>query len=378
MANLILTICSNHKRSGGRAYNANACKIADLLPDMKGAIYSARLSAWNNIMKNRTKRDDMPLMEMSYNKNLEKGPDITVGAKVQGRYLPAQKRYDGRFYKAFGESFHGQSPLKVGEGFENHFLIVSGLYGVLTPTEPIQRYSCNIQDEPDIRKRWKKAGDSGIGLLTRILISYIQKFSITRIFEFMGDDSYRHLVDWDAISRETNSTIFYTHGEQQQGTDMLLELGEVAGLMLRDCPDNKLSTIKSGNIIEGVRFDTEPPEWIPCGAVSKKWTAFAAWAVSMEANIGTFLSKAGVPEKCYGKFIPFKERIREFDDANMDNQDIVKAMSSIGKFRNKVIHESWLPNTNKTSCMRKQYKIIADWARENNYGGLAKLKDVDY
>jgi len=196
MANLILTICSNHKRSGGRAYNA------------------------------------------------------------QGRYLPAQKRYDGRFYKAFGESFHGQSPLKVGEGFENHFLIVSGLYGVLTPTEPIQRYSCNIQDEPDIRKRWKKAGDSGIGLLTRILISYIQKFSITRIFEFMGDDSYRHLVDWDAISRETNSTIFYTHGEQQQGTDMLLELGEVAGLMLRDCPDNKLSTIKSGNIIEGVRFDS--------------------------------------------------------------------------------------------------------------------------
>jgi len=378
MANLILTICSNHKRGGGRAYDANACKIADLLPNMKHKIYSARLSAWNNIIKNRIKRDDTPLMEMSYNEGLVKGPDIRVGEKGKGRYLPAQKRYDGRFYKALGESVGDQFPLKVGAGFENHFLIVSGLYGVLTPTEPIQRYSCNVQDEPDIRKRWKKADDSGIGLLTRILIAYIQRFDITRVFDLMGDDSYRHLVDWDAISHETGSTIFYAHSEQQQGADMLLELGNVAGLLLGNQPANNLSTIKSGDVVDGITFDKHPPEWVPCGAVSKKWTAFAAWVVSMEVNIGTFLSNAGVPEKYSGDFISLKRRIRKLNDVGEVNQNIVKTMDSIREFRNRVIHESWLPDAGEAARIRRQYKIIADWARERGYGGLAKLKDVDY
>lgn len=375
MANLILTICSNNKRGGGREYNASACKIADLLPSMKHKIYSARASAWNNIMKNRIKRDDAPLPEMSYNEGLVKGPDIRAGEKGKGRYLPAQKRYGGRFYRALGESVGGQFPLKVGAGFENHFLIVSGLYGVLTPTEPIQRYSCNVQDEPDIRKRWKKVDDSGIGLLTRILIAYIRRFNITRVFDFMGDDSYRHLIDWDAIMRETKSTIFYTHSEQQRGADMLLELGNVAGLLLDPHPKNNLSTIKSGDVIDGIRFDdTKHPEWIPCGAVSKKWTAFAAWVVSMDVNIGIFLTKEGVPEKSTsGEFIPLKKRIR-----GLGNPDIVKTMISIAEFRNKVVHESWLPDAGKTECARRQYKLIAEWAREKGYGGLAKLKDVDY
>ena len=387
MSNLILTICSNNKDNveGEGAYDVNACKIADLLPKkMADILYNTRQSAYNHIAESGAKRDDTPLTEMEYNKGLVEGPDITNiarGAKT-GKYLPARERYTGRFYSKFNDNVSpGQTPHLSGENCDNHLLIVSGLYGVLTPTEPIQRYSCNVQDQPETRKRWKKSRDNNTGLLTSILASYIEAFNINRVFDFMGDDSYRHLIEWESMADKTGCTIFYTHSEQQEGVDMLMGLGDIAGRLISGQAEKKLSNIRSGDSIEGIEFSRDPPEWIPGGAISKKWTSHAAWVVSMGANIETFLTEAGVPEKNakQNKPLHLSERIDKF--TNKKNNYCLKvkqAMDKIRIFRNKVIHENHVPDQNRVFRIRKQYKIIADWAKKCDYSGLANLKDVDY
>ena len=385
MSNLILTICSNYKSNGGNAYDVNARKIADLLPKkMADVLYSTRQSAYNHIAESGAKRDDTPLTEMQYNKGLVEGPDITnitSGAKT-GKYLPARERYTGRFYSKFNDNVSpGQTPHLSGENCDNHLLIVSGLYGVLTPTEPIQRYSCNVQDQPETRKRWKKSGDNDTGLLTRILTSYIEAFNINRVFDFMGDDSYRHLIEWESMAEKTGCTIFYTHSEQQEGADMLMGLGDIAGRLISDQAEKKLSNIRSGDSIDGIEFSEDPPEWIPGGAVSKKWTSHAAWVVSMEAEIKTFLTKAGVSEKDDepNKSLSFFEKINGFQDTKNYSRGVKGAMHKIRDFRNDVIHdEDYIPDQNRVSHIRKQYKIIADWAKKCGYNSLANLKDVDY
>ena len=386
MSNLILTICSNNKDNveGEGAYDVNARKIADLLPKkMADVLYNTRQSAYNHIAESGAKRDDTPLTEMEYNKGLVEGPDITNiarGAK-RGKYLPARERYTGRFYSKFNDNVSpGQTPHLSGENCDNHLLIVSGLYGVLAPTEPIQRYSCNVQDQPETRKRWKKSGDNDTGLLTRILASYIETFNINRVFDFMADDSYRHLIEWESMADKTGCTIFYTHSEQQKGADMLMGLGDIAGRLISGQAEKKLSNIRSGDSIDGIEFSEDPPEWIPGGAISKKWTSHAAWVVSMGANIETFLTEAGVPEEDAerNKSLFLLDRINRFENNKNYRPEVGQAMHEIRIFRNDVIHENHVPDQNRVFRIRKQYKIIADWAKKCDYSGLANLKDVDY
>ena len=230
------------------------------------------------------------------------------------------------------------------------------------------------------RKRWKKSGDNDTGLLTRILASYIEAFNINRVFDFMADDSYRHLIEWESMAEKTGCTIFYTHSEQQEGADMLMGLGDIAGRLISDQAEKKLSNIRSGDSIDGIEFSEDPPEWIPGGAVSKKWTSHAAWVVSMGANIETFLTEAGVPEEDAERNEPLSlfHRINRFENNKNHRPKVKEAMHEIREFRNEVIHKDYVPDQNHVSCIRKEYKIIADWAKKCDYSGLANLKDVDY
>ena len=62
---------------------------------------------------------------------------------------------------------------------QHHVLILSGLYGLVTPTEPIQLYSCPIEEGLKIQEIWKKHNS-----LTRILVEYIKINKIKRVFDF--------------------------------------------------------------------------------------------------------------------------------------------------------------------------------------------------
>ena len=372
MANLILTICSNHKRLKGAVsqYDSSARKITDILPDDMGEkIIDARKRAFEHITK--PNRGGRSMAGTPLNKTLVFGPDLNPCEQNQGGiYMPALKRYDGRFFVKFQHAVGDIDDfirLMSGES-DNHLIIVSGLYGLLGPAEPIQRYNCHIPDEPEIKRLWKK--DS---LLTKLVISYMHKFGINRVFDFMADDSYRHLIDWKLIEKEAYSTVFYPRCHKQIGVDMLPELGRAAGLLLSGQTKIELSNITFGPPVAGIAFSKDEPEWIPAGTTFSKREICAVWALRMATNIDEFMNREKIPEK---KSAQLKYRIGVFRSKHNKNEAISKNMDEVNDFRNAVVHRHcYVPRADNLLHIRKCYGKIVKWATKKGY---EELEDVDY
>jgi len=262
--------------------------------------------------------------------------------------MPALERYDGRFFGAFQKKIGNVSDFihKRCEESNDHLLIISGLYGVLTPAEPIQGYNCDIPDEREIRQLWKENN-----LLTEVIISYIKKFGISRIFDFMADDSYRHLIGWELIREEASCTIFYPRCVQQTGVDMLPEFGCAVAHLLDTQDSMNLSDVTFGTKVGGVTFTNNEPVWIPAGTTFSKREICVVWAIRMMANIDKFQQ---------GREIP---------------QWIKNAMDEIRKFRNDVVHEPHFDPTPRLDEVRERYKQVVNWAKNE---GCEELEDVDY
>lgn len=249
MSNLILTICSNRKSENRERneYNRNARTVASVIleNDLRQKLSEARKQAFEHI-KNSKDKEGYSVAHPS-NEELKCGPDIDFDSKKRmGFYMPALKRYHGKFYKNF-KSEVGNIDLciqRMRNDSEDHLLIVSGLYGLLTTSEPIQTYDCYVENGSAIQQLWKKDD-----LLTELVLSYMCECGINRVFDFMADDSYRHLIDWELI-KEADNTVFRSCHEKQTRTDMLSELGKAAGLLLSGKTAQKLSEIEHLDKIE--------------------------------------------------------------------------------------------------------------------------------
>jgi len=380
MSNLILTICSNHKCDGGQEYSAfNGRKMADMFPEDAVAVQElteARNRAFNYITKERPERPPAPV---SLHRRLRRGPDIHPDNEGRGaQYLPAVKRYaKGRFYEAFHKSAGnvGDCIRRLNEQSDDHLLIVSGLYGLLTPAEPIQNYSCDVSDERGIKQLWKE--DS---LLTRLITAYIRAHEVTRVFDFMADDSYRHLIDWESIEKETDK-VFYSHchkkiGGKQLGADMLPELGEAAGLLLTGKWKNSLSEIQPGATVANVLLAAATPDWVPAGITIATREKCAVWATRMATNIQDFLAEEGLS---INYFENFHDQIEGF---RPQNETVARAMHQIRKFRNDVVHHHrYNPMASDITSARRNYIKILNWAnvRAKERGDeCIEVEDVDY
>lgn len=267
MNNLILAICSNAKlpNDTARKYDVGARKIIDILPDDKRRVLNHyRDWAFRHTIKRN--REWKYLHTIPLNKNLKLGPDIFPTNREDSIiYMPALKRYTGRFYNEFRSAVGDIDACmkRLNGNSENHFLIVSGLYGLLMPTELIQEYNCNIPEKREIRQFWKDSD-----LLPNLVIAYVRKHEINRLFDFMAEDSYRHLVDWRRIEEETPCKIFYSYSSspregEQIGVNSLPRLGHAAGLLLKENPEIKLSDIRSGRVVcsSGIRLKSDAPQW---------------------------------------------------------------------------------------------------------------------
>lgn len=363
MSNLILTICSNHKCDGGQEYGSiSGRKMTDMFSENAVAVQElteARNRAFDYITEERTEKPPAPI---SLNRRLRRGPDINPDSKSRGgHYLPAVKRYaKGRFYEAFHKSAGDVDDCiqRLDAQSDDHLLIVSGLYGLLTPTEPIQNYSCDVSDERGIKQLWKENS-----FLTLLIITYVRAHKITRVFDFMADDSYRHLIDWEFIQKETGK-IFYSHchkkvGGKQLGADMLPELGEVTGLLLTGKWKKGLSKIKFNDVVEDIYFRNKQPEWIPAGITLSKREKCAVWAMRMVANIGRFLDEEGMAKET--KTYTLHQRIKDFEKINFR---IAVTMNEIRKFRNDVVHHhQYVPTISDITSAKQNYIKILNWAK---------------
>ena len=409
MSNLILTICSNRKceERGESVYDRNARTVASVLSDdMQRELNKARNRAFNHIT-DQTRTGRFPAGR-PLNEELKRGPDMDPDHRESsGYYMPALKQYDGRFYKNFKSAVGNvdRGIERMNGDSENHLLIVSGLYGLLTPTEPIQKYSCDVTDEPKIKRLWKK-GD----LLTELVLSYMRKCRINRVFDFMADDSYRHLINWELIEK-TCDKIFYSRYENQTGPDMLPELGKAAGFLLSGRVAQKLSEIEHLDKINSTHIKLSlkaPPRWVPADSTFSDREKCMVWVTRMETNLRHFLDCyfiEGTPpkkEKTSEKICRFLSEGVSY--ATIPNKhELSDIMGKIMKFRNDVVHNycnvdarkmggikidrtaskssERIPNNKKIRDTRNYYRVIIEsaevYADEMNED-FFEPEDVDY
>ena len=247
---LFLCCCSNRKFAGGERSYRKEDSAPHAISDQGRVLLESRTKVFQRIQDGASSTQGTPLRDLPYNDHtpLVHGPDL--GGNATGKYLPAMKRYRGRFYDALDpeeKNVLNESP--------HHWLIVSALYGLLTPEEPIQRYSCHTLDDAELTKIWTKDG-----LLTTLLLSYVRAFEVGLIVNLMADASYHGLFNWERVLR--NVRVLWAFGAQNTGPGLLPALGFLAQHRLLRIPGEELFRIREP---ETYITDYEDVVLMPCG-----------------------------------------------------------------------------------------------------------------
>jgi hypothetical protein len=225
MAALVLISCSATKKTeGSLVYRFDDSILSILDKDTRNKVYQKRQEVFNYIKKGEI----VDLVRAGGNRKdhnieLKEGPDLSPGYSLNNNlYRPAYERYYGRFYKKVGNEFFVEAILS-----ENiHTLVVSGLYGLITLEEPIQEYSCHLddnivsaKDQPDylssqfkarVADLWKDGKDS---LFYECLKQYILQINdkakaddhkINIVIDLLSEYSYQRVFQWNKLSNWLN------------------------------------------------------------------------------------------------------------------------------------------------------------------------------
>ena len=242
---LFLTICSFTKARGGEpAYDEKSAITSVLSPESKDRLLGRR-EAVRQIVTGQADLElqGNPLSEHVFNRTLAKGVDF--GGHHTAAYLPAVHRYDGRFFLALGTD--GRENLA---GSRHHTLFLSGLYGLLCPSEPIQIYSCPLSAQ--VAERWNS--DS---LLTELLCEYMRRYRVAKIFDLTGVDAYPRLIDWPQVA-ETEAEVLHCFSTSAAGDSALPYFGRLLASDLLDLSEDELVGVQTETEMGGVRFMASP------------------------------------------------------------------------------------------------------------------------
>jgi len=230
---LILVACSHTKSPGGEAYSGSPL---DWIPEP--ALRQDLLARRNFIfwllqdgkLEDNIERGGNRLHQPA-NANLVHGRDLG-GSSTSGQYLPAFQRYAGRLYNqissdAWQSYLAKQDSVKV--------LVMSGLYGLIEPTEAIQNYDIHLTDSHrghglDVKAHW-------LELYTKALTSYVRHAynggRRVSIFNFLCDHHYVDAIRWHSLPRDMCSVFhFVSPGEKDVG--LLPPAGFLMNSILKD------------------------------------------------------------------------------------------------------------------------------------------------
>jgi hypothetical protein len=325
-------------------------------------LFDARRHVRTLITSDRVSRDGKLLREMPYNADLMDGTDL--GGQTQtGRYLPALQRYDGRFYRELGTT--AAERVDLAAKMKHHLLIVSGLYGLLLPAELIQCYSCHVPDHRDIAKYWIRKTKTD--LLTELLVAYIARHGITRVFDFMAVDCYRNLISWEMVRHATHSSVLHCYSKQFAGPALLPSLGYLAKAFTAQSEES-LCAIKPRQSVkipgDEITFLPFPMPELPLARETIEQevvTHFADQIGRMRRNLLRILRVVLVSPHA-----GFPELVRELR-IRRRNQDleISAIVNRFAEIRNRVEYENHVPTAEEMDEIRKIYHRVLDWAREN-------------
>lgn len=245
---LILTICSfTKKRGGSENYDYDTTIFNSLRNNAREKLLNKRNEVFNCLWKGEFLSQGISAKELEYNKTLQLGQDFG-GSEDVGQYLPALARYNGRYYSALGKD----GKIKTVTS-KHHFLILSGLYGLLKPLEPIQLYSVPIERNSIVQKLWMRED-----VLTDILLDYIKANQIRRVFDFTSRRDYRDIINWKQISRITGSQVFHCFSMRASGADSLRFFGEFMKDYMIQASEAELMSIIPDMVMGEILFRAIP------------------------------------------------------------------------------------------------------------------------
>ena len=248
---LFLATCSLNKAGGGeRVYDEGATIASALSPELRGRLLERREAVRQLVKGDKSLRwQGVPLSQLEFNSGLTKGPDF--GGRRDAAYLPAIHRYDGRFLLAM----ESEGRKKLAES-RHQTLFLSGLYGLVRPSEPIQLYSCPLLHQ--IAERW--ASDS---LLTDVLCDYLERREVARVFDLTAIDAYRRLIDWERVRPRVE--VLHCFAATGAGADALVPFGRVLGSDLLDRTEDGLVAVPTDAEVGGIGFRRldRPPSGYP-------------------------------------------------------------------------------------------------------------------
>ena len=249
---LFLAICSQRKNDQFEIYSPNYSRDSSVLTKLSPAGQILLLKKRNDSRK-LLKESDFKvgrkfLKELSWNKSLVNGPDF--GGTEKGKYLPALDLYQGRFYSSFG--------LEVKQSVRSsphHVLIISGLYGLLSPDELIQIYESPLEDFVDIQDIWQEKN-----ALTMILLDYLLSNNIKMIINVSSHLAYIHLIDWLTLSieyfkiKKQDLKILYGSHEIMKGPEALTILGDIFSTKLITMREPDIFALNDGDLVGSIKL----------------------------------------------------------------------------------------------------------------------------
>ena len=238
---LFVSICSLTKVGGGGGeYDAGEAIASELTPRLGGKLL------WRREQVRKLVRgtpdvtwQGVALPELEFNRHLDQGRDF--GGDGRARYRPAVERYEGRLFLGMGSD--RAAALRASP---HHLLLLSGLYGVVRPFEPIQLYSCPLASR--VAGLWR---DDGV--LTDVLSSYVVEHSVERIIDLTAIDAYRRLVDWEEVSG-FGAQVLHCFHVMGAGDSALIPFGQALRGRLLGMSESELLALEPEHRMEGIVF----------------------------------------------------------------------------------------------------------------------------
>jgi hypothetical protein len=224
---LFIIICSNNKLFGGKPYSAfeQSDGIADHVDlGLVPRLMNSRREVLGLIENNAEAHlGGIPIRDLPLSRGLTTGPDFDLGSETaSGQYMPAIQRYAGGFYLGLGRD----RLIRVSTT-KHHILIVSGLYGLVTPLELIQSYSCHVGHHDKIPEVWQRHD-----LISSLIGSYITRHKISTVLDLTADDDYRRLIAWEVVRYATRGRVLHAFSDMYAGKAALQSFGALLDTLL--------------------------------------------------------------------------------------------------------------------------------------------------
>ena len=256
MSVLFVTACSLTKAAGGAGVFDGTATIASTAPREADRLMARRDQVRELVKSGEAVWQEVPLRDLDYNRRLAKG--FEFGGRKNADYLPAVERYQGRFFQALGDAGRARCRSK------DNMLVISGLYGLLRTSEPIQLYSCPLFDE--VAAIWARDG-----LLTDILRRHIARNHILRVFDLTAMSAYRRLIDWDRLAAD-GADVLHCFDSMAAGESALTSFGRLCRrlVLLTDDELIALEPERPSEVLETccLQRSMEPPRGYPAEAWS--------------------------------------------------------------------------------------------------------------